>query len=52
MSDSESVRNHFDQLGRGNNRTIDDFCLHVICPSLMEKLADRIESENNFSSQT
>ena len=49
MGDSEAVRNLFDQLGRGSNPTIDDLCLHVICPPLMEKLRDDLIGSEHIS---
>ena len=42
MGDAESIRNLFEQVGRGGrgSLTIDDLCLSVIAPRLMEKIRD------------
>ena len=42
MGDAESIRNLFEQVGRGGrgSLTIDDLCLSVIAPPLMEKIRD------------
>ena len=42
MGDAESIRNLFEQVGRGGkgSLTIDDLCLSVIAPLLMEKIRD------------
>ena len=42
MGDAEYIRNLFDQVGRGGrgSLTIDDLCLSVIAPPLMEKIRD------------
>ena len=42
MGYAESIRNLFEQVGRGGkgSLTIDDLCLSVIAPLLMEKIRD------------
>jgi hypothetical protein len=42
MGDAESIRNLFEQIGRvgKGSLTIDDLCLSVIAPPLMEKIRD------------
>ncbi len=42
MGDAESIRNLFEQVGQGGrgSLTIDDLCLSVIAPPLMEKIRD------------
>ena len=42
MGYAESIRNLFEQVGRGGrgSLTIDDLCLSIIAPPLMEKIRD------------
>ena len=47
MGDAESIRNLFEQVGRGGkgSLTIDDLCLSVIAPPLMEKIRDDLTGD-------
>jgi len=58
MGDAESIRNLFEQVGRGGrgSLTIDDLCLSVIAPPLMEKIrddliGDKIQINNQTSDE-
>ncbi len=52
MGDAESIRNLFEQVGRGgiDSLTIDDLCLSVIVPPLMEKIRDGKDPRSSIKS--